>query len=283
MGNEIIRNIVVVSDLHCGCKFGLCPDRVRLDEGGTYEASRFQRIVHDMWLRFWGEFVPEATNGEPYAVVVNGDSLDGVHHKSTTQISHNTKDQRRIAVELLTPVAEACDGRFYMVRGTEAHVGQSGEDEEEVAMSCGAVHDSDGNASRHDLWMYCGDGLVHFSHHIGTTGTMHYETTAILKELAEAYTEAGRNRTVPPDIIVRSHRHRCAEIRIPTKIGYGISFTTPGWQLKTPFVHRIPGGRATTPQIGGSVIRQAHGGELYTRHRVWTLDRPKPEIVTCEL
>jgi PTS system nitrogen regulatory IIA component len=44
-----------------------------------------------------------------------------------------------------------------------------------------------------------------------------------MAELAEAYTEAGRWRNRPPDVIVRGHRHRHIEIRVPTALGYGIA------------------------------------------------------------
>jgi hypothetical protein len=130
----------------------------------------------------------------------------------------------------------------------------------------------------YELWVRVGKGLIHCLHHIGTTGSTHYESTAILKELAESYTEAGRWRNQPPDVVVRSHRHRHIEVRIPTSLGYGIAFCTAGWQLNTPFAYRIPGARITTPQIGGSLIRQGDS-DLYTRHRIWSVDRSKEVVL----
>jgi hypothetical protein len=111
-------------------------------------------------------------------------------------------------------------------------------------------------------------------HHIGTTGSAHYESTAVTKELTESYTQAGRNRLEPPDVVVRSHRHRHIEVRVPTSLGYGISFVTAGWQLRTPFAYKIPGGRVMTPQIGGSLIRQGDE-DLFTRHKIWDIGRSK--------
>lgn len=274
-----INNLVVVSDLHCGCKLGLCPpDPIPLDDGGTYQASKIQRQIWDWWQEFWGPWLKEAGHGEPFAVVVNGDALDGVHHGSTTQISQNLYDQATIAEMILRPVRDACEGRIYLIRGTEAHVGKSGVEEERLGKMLGTIRDEQGRHARYELWARVGKGLVHLMHHIGTTGTSHYESTAVLKELAESYQEAGRWRVQPPDVVVRSHRHRHLEVRVPTTLGYGISFCTAGWQLKTPFAYKVPGGRISTPQIGGSLIRQGDN-DLYTRHRVWGVGRPREEVI----
>ena len=274
-----VRNLVVIGDLHAGCRLGLCPPGpIQLDDGGTYSPSREQGKVWAMWGEFWNDWVPHACHNEPFAVVVNGDSLDGIHHKSTTQISHNLADQAAIGYAVLRPIVDLCEGRFYMIRGTEAHVGPSGSEEERLAKSLGAIKDAQGRHARYELWVRVGKGLIHCLHHIGTTGSTHYESTAILKELAESYTEAGRWRNQPPDVVVRSHRHRHIEVRIPTSLGYGIAFCTAGWQLNTPFCFRIPGARLTTPQIGGSLIRQGDS-DLYTRHRIWSVDRSKEVVL----
>lgn len=275
MKRERVNNLVIVSDLHCGCQLGLCPpEGAALDEGGRYKQSPLQRVVWKCWREFWDKWVPDAVRGEPFAVLVNGDALDGVHHGSTTQITHNLARQAVIAESVLAPVARACQGRFYMTRGTEAHVGPSGAEEERLAKLLGAVPDEEDRHARYELFVQVGEGLVHAMHHIGTTGSMHYESTAVMKELSESYGEAGRWGRNPPDVVVRSHRHRHMEVRVPTRLGYGISFVTAGWQLKTPFAYRIPGGRITTPQIGGSVIRQGDE-DLYTRHRTWSMPTPK--------
>lgn len=281
------NNVVVVSDTHCGCQVGLCPPKgVKLDEGGTYRPSRLQRKLWAYWEEFWQSFVPEATRGEPYCVVFNGDAIDGVHHNSTTQITHNLKDQSKIAREVLAPLVDLCDGNYFHVRGTEAHVGKSASAEEGLAASLGAIPNEIGQYARYDLWKSIGDKkLIHFLHHIGTTGSQAYEATAVHKELVESFVEAGRWRSDPPDVIVRSHRHRCLTIELPVgrtgksgkqETGTAMAVVTPAWQGKTPFVWKIPGGRLAQPQWGGVVIRVADG-ELFARTKVWSPDRSRTE------
>lgn len=277
----MIRNVIVISDLHCGCQFGLCPDKgITLDGGGRYVPSDNQKKVWQWWKLFWAEWVPKVTRGEPFALIVNGDTTDGRHHNSTTQISQNLSDQKNIAEEVLFPIVEQTDTLF-MTRGTSSHVGESGENEEMLAENLKAVPDSAGNNARNELFCLVGGEtgcLIHVAHHIGTTGSTHYESSAVMKEMSESYAEAGRWNNRAPDIIVRSHRHRNIEVRIPTANGYGMGIVTPGWQLKTPFVYRIAGGRLTTPQFGGILIRQGDE-EHYTRSRVWNITRPEAEIL----
>ena len=275
---KAIRNCIVVSDLHCGCKFGLLPGGVILDGGSIAGQSPMQAITWQWWETFWGEWVPQVTKSEPYNIVVNGDAMDGRHHGSVTQVSQNLSDQATIAEAVLKPLVNKCDGRIYLVRGTEAHSGVSGENEQTLAKSLGIKQNRDGEYARNDLWMMVGRGLVHFAHHVGTTGNMAYESSAVMRELVEAFNESARGRLQPPDVVVRSHRHRHLEVRVPTQHTYGISFVTAGWQGKTPFAYKIAGGRQAMPQFGGSLIRD-DGIDIYTRHKTWFVQRSKPEVV----
>ena len=271
-----INNIVVVSDTHCGCRLGLCPPTgAKTDDGGRYMPSRLQNVVWDWWTEFWEEWVPNVTHGEPYAVVVNGDMIEGVHHRATSQISHNIEDQCDIALEVFEPIVEKCGGRFYMIRGTPAHVGEQGVHEERLGKQLKAIQNEDGQYARYELWKKFGQNhIAHFNHHIGTTSSSQHETSAVNAELVHAFVEAGRWGRSPPAVVVRSHRHRCSEIRIPSQHGYSISLVTPAWQLKTPFAYKVAGARQTTPQIGGTLIRQGDE-ELHTRHWVRDIARSK--------
>jgi hypothetical protein len=280
------NNIVCISDIHAGCKLALCPpEGVELDDGGMYMPSKFQLKMWALWEEFWLDWVPDATRGEPYCVVFNGDAVEGVHHGATTPLTNNLMTQSRLAHRILSPVVELCEGRFYMIRGTETHVGPSASIEEGLAKSLGAIPNEEGQYARYDLWKTVGPGkLCHFLHHISSTGSQAYEATAVHKELVEEFAEAGRWRNDPPDVVIRSHRHRYMRSSVPIghrdkngnqSTGEAYSVVTPCWQGKTPFVWKIPGGRLSTPQFGGIVIRWAD--ELFVRPKVWTVDRSKTE------
>lgn len=269
-----VSNLVIVSDPHAGCRLGLCPPGpIQLDDGGSYLPSAAQVKLWAFWEEFWSVYVPEFCHGEPFAVCLNGDAIDGVHHGTVTQISQNLADQTRIAKAILKPVVAACDGRYYHIRGTEAHVGASGQEEERLARGLGAVPNDEGQHARWEAFFRIKHALVHVTHHIGVAGSMAYESTALSRELSEAYVEAGRWHHEPPDVLIRSHRHRNTEVRIQTHKGFCTVATTAGWQLKTPLTYRIAGARQATPQIGGTVVRVG-GHDIYTRHKVWSIERP---------
>lgn len=275
MGDPIL-NAVVISDLHCGCQFALCPDTVHLNGGGVYRASKEQRQILKCWNYFWDEWVPKVTREEPFVVVVNGDVMDNRHHDAVTQISRNTADQANIAYELLYPVRKQC-ADMYFIGGTEAHSGPSADLEEKLGERLDTVRDEKGNRCRYDLYLKLGKCLCHFTHHIGTTGSSHYETSALMGEFTNVMVDSERWGYEPVNVVVRSHRHIHTEIRVPTKDTYGYCFVTAGWQLKTPFAFKTPGGRVRSPMIGGSLIRQGDE-EFYTRHMTWTLPRSKTEV-----
>lgn len=286
MQKKPINNLVVVSDLHAGCRLAICPpDGIKLDDGGHYKPSPLQLKLWEYWNFFWDEWVPVVTKGEPYAIVFNGDAIDYIHHNSVTQISHNIVDQVNLAHMILKPVVDRCGGRYYHIRGTEAHSGPSASSEEQLAQRLGAIPNDDGQYARWELYIRVGLGLVHVSHHIGTTGSMAYETSGPQKELEQMFVAAARWGMEPPDVVVRSHRHRNVETRIRMKkddrYGFATACTTAAWQLKTPFAYRIAGGRVSLPQIGGSLVR-CGDEDLFTRHCVWSVIPPKTETPMIE-
>lgn len=275
------RNLVVISDTHCGDSLALCPpESVHLDDGGTYRSSKFQRQIWSLWREFWLSWVPSVVKNEPYDVVHNGDVIDGVHHGSTNQISQNIKDQLLIAQDVMKPVVANCrksGGQYYHIRGTEAHVGKSGNYEEMLAHSLGATPNAEGQHARYDLWKRVGGALVHLLHHVGTTASAAHEASAVNAEITAEFVEAARWRQEPPDFVVRSHRHRFIGVDLDTARGIGSAVVTPGWQGKTPFTWKLAGARLSTPQFGGIVIRDPQGSEMHYRRKIWSIGRSEEE------
>ena len=273
-----IETVIFIGDEHAGCRLGLCPIRgVTLDSGSRYKPNKVQRKIWRHWNYIDKVWIPMVTKGQKYTLVNMGDAIDNKHHGSVTQFSHNRADHIKVAYELLAPWVEKAD-RFYMLRGTEAHSGKSGEFEELLAEKLGAIPDEHGRYARDDLWMKIGPALGHFTHHVATVSSPYTESTGILKELITAYTAAGKMGIRAPNLLGRAHRHACSEIRLPGKYGYDIAFATSGWQAKGPFVWRMVRGRNCPVDVGASMAKwDEREKEIYTRHKVWYLERPRTE------
>ena len=269
-----IKDVIVVSDTHAGCQMALCPaEGAKLDGGGGYTLNRTQKVMWNWWDEFWGDWVPEQTCGRPFIVVHNGDAIDGVHHNSTTQITHNLTMQKNIAIQILKPLVDKAHGRFYLIRGTEAHVGKSAQEEEAMAKELCTVKNEDGNYALWELWLKLGDQLIHFLHHIGSTASSAHESSAVNAEITAELVEAARWGEKSPTVVVRSHRHRSIEVRLPTSRGYITGVCTPGWQAKTPFSFKIAGARLAPPQMGGIIIRLGDSGKAFTNTFVRHIQR----------
>jgi hypothetical protein len=265
---------IVVSDLHIASTAGLCPPwGIRIDGGGTYMPSAHQRAVWKCWEHFWSVHVPRACDGvRPRFVVLNGDIFEGLHHAQTGVVATTWEEMKRAAVSILGPVREKCD-RLYIVRGTEAHAGRMGEAEESLGTVIDAeVNEIDERASW-QLWGKLDNVLCHFAHHISTTSSAAYETSAPMRELTAALVEAAQWDQPMPHLFVRSHRHRFGHVSIPSATGERIHLVvTPGWQLRTPHVERID--RMRLPHIGG-VVLLAENGSCQVRERMYPPKMPK--------
>jgi len=274
-----IKNIVVISDIHSGCQLALMPPTVTLDSGGKFHQSHLQKKLWEYWKFFWETWVPRVTKGEPYVIVFNGDAIEGSHHGAVTQITQNIKDQVQIAYDLLKPQIDKpkCKG-LYFIKGTEAHVGKSGQAEEGLAKALGAIPDEIGNHARWEMFMRIDKYLAHFTHHTSSTSSASYETTGVWKEFIEACVESARQGFEVPDVIVRSHRHRECTIPVSSSKGSSVVHISPSWQLKTPFVYKL-GMKIASPQIGGSCIKVHDEDGVYILKKVWHIERPKTVVI----
>lgn len=247
--NEKVR-VAVVSDLHVNSTIGLCPPVVQLDDGGTYFPSKFQRALWDSWNSYCSDV--NSTKSKLY-VVVDGDLTDiDPHNRSTQNISRNPSTVIDMAQSVLHPLVKNAD-KVFIIRGTEAHTGNSGWTEEQVAKDLDNVvyYDKDKDiASFYYLRAIIAGVKFDITHHI-SMGTLPWtEKNAANKLSAILQFQYMEHEERIPDVAIRAHMHRLSDSGMNYKIH---SFTLPAWCVTSSYLHRVGQGNYKS-HIGGLIF-----------------------------
>lgn len=255
-------DLLVVSDLHCGSTVGLHPDTpTELDDGGSYAPSKAQGWLWSKWLDFVA-YTRSSLKRRPVWLVFNGDLVDGHHHGTVQVASNHTGVQGAILRRVVAPLLEAVNvAGVIVVRGTAAHVGQGSPTEEAFArwvkeQGHRVLADEDtGTLSWRHFRGELAGVTVDITHHGRTGGRPWTELGGVGNLATEIMAEYANRRELPPQLIIRSHRHRTFDT--------GENFrgtrllATAAWQLGTDWVKQVrPDSLAS---IGGHLIHVADG------------------------
>ena len=94
------RLILVLSDLHVGSTVGLWPADFVSNEGNPIGQNHFQKWLWKCWVDM-NEWVAKVTDGQPYDIVINGDIVDGIHHKTLQVMTPDLGDQVTAVKQIL--------------------------------------------------------------------------------------------------------------------------------------------------------------------------------------
>ena len=93
--------VAICGDLHCGSTVGLCPpEGLELDDGGMYDPSDAQEWLWQCWESAWKK-AKSIIGRDKFTLVLNGDLIDGDHHRSSQIASPLTGIHARCAMESL--------------------------------------------------------------------------------------------------------------------------------------------------------------------------------------
>lgn len=255
--------LAVTSDQHCGSTVALCPPEIRLDDGGHYAASKAQQWLHQSWLSFWDRVADvRAQHDADLYTAFNGDFVDGNHHGTTQILSANPNAQAAVVDAVMSPVLALNPDKMFFVRGTDAHVGQSGNAEERIASGLRkdkrpVQGDANGNASHFHLKLDIQGVRIDIAHH-GRVGTRPWTKPNVTANLAaEIFYAHAASGQLHPHLAIRSHMHQWVDTydQHPTRV-----VQLAAWQLATSFIHRIDTS-GKLADIGG-IICVITGGKL---------------------
>ena len=235
--------LACVSDVHAGGTTALCPDEIKLDDGGYYGASKPQRWLMQCWRDYWERVatVRDNLSAELY-VVFNGDAVEGDHHKTTQILSGNPNAQAAVWTEAIrVPLALKPD-RIVITRGTAAHVGQSASAEERIADGLRRdkrpiVSDPDSGTASWWHWRPELNGVrLDITHHGRIGQREHTRSSQIVLYAHDIHLAYTKNGERPPDLALRGHNHKAADSFDACKPRV---VATGAWQLGTGHVHQV--------------------------------------------
>lgn len=248
-----------VSDIHAGGTTALCPEEIRLDDGGSYRASKLQQWLFQSWREYWArvEARRQAIGAELYAVF-NGDLVEGAHHKTTQILSENPNAQAAVVNACMAvPLALEPD-RILIIRGTEAHVGQSASAEERIAD--GLRRDkrpiiSDPESGSAAWWHFRAEiqGVrLDITHHGRAGFREHTRANAANLYAHDILLSHVKDGDPYPHLCIRGHHHRFNDSHdggdnCPTRV-----LTGGAWQFATGHVHKVAAD--SMPGIGGWIV-----------------------------
>lgn len=269
--------IAVTSDQHCGSTVALCPPKIRLDDGGKYDASDAQLWLWKNWQNFWDRVESVRSRHKAKLVqVFNGDLTEGDHHKTTQILSGNPTAQAAVVNAAMEVPLKLKPDALFFIRGTEAHVGPSACFEERIALGLSkdkrpvVKEDGTGNASHWQAALDIQGVRLDFAHH-GKFGSRPSTKMNVINALAgDIFTEHCIEGRPYPHLAIRSHMHQYADTfdAYPTRL-----LQTPAWQLKTAYVHRV----TTTGKLShiGGLIIVIKNGKYEIEPVIYRPDPPK--------
>lgn len=219
----------------------------------------------------------DLADGDEYSVIVNGDIVEGIHHKSTEVWSIDSGDHLQACVELLLPVLRGATS-VYITEGTETHTKGTEHTLAHILKAEGIKVVSPGKRGAWDsLSVKVAGTICEFDHHMTTSVRSYLEASAMSITLGDIRNQRSRSGAPVPRVVVRSHRHRFGLY----EDGYGMMIALPAWQGLTRFGRKVVPG--AMPQCGLVVLDWRETGEddctPVVHKKLFTIKQPSSNIL----
>lgn len=216
------KKLVVLSDMHIGSTTGLWPKSFKTHEGFHVGQNDFQKWLWSCWVDCQ-KWIKKKTGDQPYELLLNGDLIEGIHHRTIEVMTPDPNDMVGAAIETLAPIAEKAKA-VYLTSGTECHTRNT---EAWVGRELeAAVDPSTGHHVFNRLELEFGEHLVAASHHMSTACRPYLEASAHSLTLGSEIQERARAGKRPPTIVIKGHRH----VHGIWQDGMGMCMSTGAWQ-----------------------------------------------------
>ncbi len=240
---------IVVSDLHCGSDVGLLPELVAFDDGHTVGCGKnpWQRWMWECWLNAL-ERISAIAGGDPFHLIMTGDAIEGIHHRSDEVVAMKLLEHLKIAEVALIPLTSTA-AEITVIKGTACHT----LDFEEVLAKQLCLERA------YDFRQIEMNGvLIDARHHMPVTSRVHLEASAMSIVVANNRANATRAGHRPARVFLRGHRHLAGHY----SDGESMIVVTGAWQGLTRHGKKVVSDAIPRPSIAVLDFRNTPPGEL---------------------
>lgn len=250
--SDAIDCALVASDLHCLSTFALLRPGFVTSEDNEIGLNKFQKWL---WAQYESclEEVDRMANGRKFALFINGDLIEGNHHRTKEILSVDEWEHARAAIYTLQPLVDRA-AKIFVTEGTECHTGTL---EHAIAKEIGA--EKDPNTGRHaftelPVEVHGCFGLIR--HHMPTTSRVYLEASQLSIQLGNSQLSHARVGHRVPKFVCGAHRHRTGAYND----GNALMCVTPAWQGLTRFGRKVvPDGKITPGFVWLDWANREHG------------------------
>lgn len=262
--------ILVIADLHAGSKVAPMPEGF-IDHGGNeVKPNKIQSVLNGFWEK-GKEWVEMVRDGDEMHLVLNGDMVEGIHHRTTEVTSPEMNDHFLQAQGLLNHYGNLSSRRF-VVRGTECHTRDS---ESGLAKWLNADIDPDTGLNSFDrLRLKPHECPTTFVHHVSTSSRPWTTATGPISALATEQLECVKVGEVPPRVLCFAHRHNFGAYNL----GRSLAVVSPPWQLLTRHGYKVVPHARTLTGLYMLDWRRRNPGDLPEVHELLFTQKPSAPI-----
>jgi len=187
---------VIISDLHCGHRFGLCPPKHWERESDDPVQEKIRRWQMTTWR--WFKKRAHAI-GHLDRLVLNGDGCegDGIRSGATELWSSDRHEQAKMAIECMK---QFNFDEATVIEGTNSHTGTAEQFEAPIA-------EAFGTRLQAHAWLEYAGCVIDFKHHIGSSSTPGAVPPALPREAVWNLMWAERELQPRATVFIRSHLH----------------------------------------------------------------------------
>jgi UDP-2,3-diacylglucosamine pyrophosphatase LpxH len=267
--HEYLRSVALVSDMHVGSVFGLCPERYVSGVGG--EVSKAMNAGQKQLLESWKDYVVRMKKFKVDTVFLVGDIFAGVNfaENGLHLITADMNEQLEMACELLKPLVGGT--KVCVWSGTPFHDSRDFRIHKVLAEYLnGKFYGAVANVKLDGV-----DKIVNVAH--ATTDAIVYPETVLSRDIMFLKEAEALGKLPKINAVIRAHRHSYVEIH-KHDLHY---ISLPCWEAFTPYYKAVKWYFKFQPDIGGAVMLADDQKRLRFMHFLYDCPHISDKVVNC--